>query len=118
MVSRPNPLVTNAHLVARLWHVRVLVCFQRDSDIVENSQDAMRLHVIFSEMAACKDDSQQRSWALHEDEAVITEYLQELISILVRPAQYSLLHSSSQGVFARTFRFPLLTKRSCDKQLC
>ena len=35
-------------------------------------------------MAACKDDSQQRSWALHEDESVITEYLQELISILVR----------------------------------
>ena len=39
--------------------------------------------MIFSEMAACKDDSQQRSWALHEDESVITEYLQELISILV-----------------------------------
>ena len=57
--------------------------FQRDSDIVESSQDAMRLQVIFSEMAACKDDSQQRSWALHEDESVITEYLQELISILV-----------------------------------
>ena len=57
---------------------------QRDSDIVESSQDATRLQVIFSEMAACKDDSQQRSWALHEDESVITEYLQELISILVR----------------------------------
>lgn len=57
--------------------------FQRDSDIVESSQDAIRLQVIFSEMAACKDDSQQRSWALHEDGSVITEYLQELISILV-----------------------------------
>ena len=44
----------------------------------------MRLEVIFSEMAACKDDSQQRSWALHEDESVITEYLTELVSILVR----------------------------------
>ncbi len=57
---------------------------QRDAELVESSQDAARLQVIFSEMAACKDDSQQRSWALHEDEAVITEYLQELISILVR----------------------------------
>ncbi len=56
---------------------------QRDSDNIESSQDAVRLQVIFSEMAACKDDSQQRSWALHEDETIITEYLQELISILV-----------------------------------
>ncbi|ESP03425.1 hypothetical protein LOTGIDRAFT_137389 [Lottia gigantea] len=46
------------------------------------SRDAQRLEVIFSELADCKDDSQQRSWALHEDEKIISEYLQELISIL------------------------------------
>ncbi|CAH1784420.1 unnamed protein product, partial [Owenia fusiformis] len=49
---------------------------------LESSHDAERLNVIFSEMAYCKDDSQQRSWSLHEDESVITEYLQELITIL------------------------------------
>ncbi|XP_041350537.1 NCK-interacting protein with SH3 domain-like [Gigantopelta aegis] len=44
--------------------------------------DAVRLEVIFSELKACKDDSQQRGWALHEDESVIMEYLEELLSIL------------------------------------
>jgi hypothetical protein len=58
--------------------------FQRDiSDEDVSSHDAKRLEVIFSELTACKDDSQQRSWALHEDEAIIHEYLQELLSILV-----------------------------------
>ena len=58
--------------------------FQRDiSDEDISSHDAQRLSVIFSELTACKDDSQQRSWALHEDEAIIQEYLQELLSILV-----------------------------------
>ncbi|XP_076448361.1 NCK-interacting protein with SH3 domain-like [Babylonia areolata] len=51
-----------------------------DEDI--SSHDAQRLSVIFSELTACKDDSQQRSWALHEDEAIIHEYLEELLSIL------------------------------------
>ena len=59
---------------------------QRDiSDEDVTSHDAQRLDVIFSELTACKDDSQQRSWALHEDEAIIQEYLQELLSILVGP---------------------------------
>lgn len=57
---------------------------QIGSDELELSKDAERLQVIFSEMAFCKDDSQQRSWALHEDEIIINEYLQELLSILVR----------------------------------
>lgn len=59
-----------------------LIQIKRESSNLEGSKDAVRLEVIFSEMAACKDDSQQRSWALHEDESVITEYLTELVSIL------------------------------------
>ncbi|XP_022081462.1 NCK-interacting protein with SH3 domain-like [Acanthaster planci] len=49
---------------------------------LEGSKDKERLEVIFAELTDCKNDSQQRSWALHEDEAVITEYLEELIAIL------------------------------------
>lgn len=45
--------------------------------------DRDRLNVIFSELKECKDDSQQRSWALFDDYAVIMEYLEELLSILV-----------------------------------
>lgn len=46
--------------------------------------DEQRLEVIFSDLARHRDDSQQRSWALHEDHAVIACYLEELLKILVR----------------------------------
>ncbi|XP_038068583.1 NCK-interacting protein with SH3 domain-like isoform X2 [Patiria miniata] len=49
---------------------------------LEGSMDKERLEVIFAELTDCKNDSQQRSWALHEDEAVISEYLEELTTIL------------------------------------
>nr|KAG5691816.1 hypothetical protein BaRGS_016628 [Batillaria attramentaria] len=76
-----------------------------DEDVT--SHDAQRLTVIFTELTACKDDSQQRSWALYEDEAVIHEYLEELLSILenAKPAicrkvvardNYEILHSLVQ----------------------
>lgn len=82
--------------------------FGRDiSDEDVTSHDAQRLTVIFTELTACKDDSQQRSWALYEDEAIICEYLEELLSILenAKPAicrkvvardNYDILHSLVQ----------------------
>lgn len=51
--------------------------------LVEKTHDAQRLHVIFTELTSCKDDAQQRSWMLHEDEQVIIDYIKELTSILV-----------------------------------
>ncbi|KAK9711317.1 SPIN90/Ldb17, leucine-rich domain [Popillia japonica] len=49
---------------------------------IEQTHDASRLKIIFNELTSCKEDSQQRSWMLHEDESVIKEYLRELIQIL------------------------------------
>ena len=46
--------------------------------------DQQRLEVIFGDLARRKDDAQQRSWALYEDEGVIRCYLEELLHILVR----------------------------------
>lgn len=40
--------------------------------------------MIFADLARRKDDAQQRSWALYEDEGVIRCYLEELLHILVR----------------------------------
>lgn len=40
--------------------------------------------MIFADLARRKDDAQQRSWALYEDEGVIRCYLDELLHILVR----------------------------------
>nr|XP_020771759.1 NCK-interacting protein with SH3 domain isoform X2 [Odocoileus virginianus texanus] len=44
--------------------------------------DQQRLEVIFTDLARRKDDAQQRSWALYEDEGVIRCYLEELLHIL------------------------------------
>lgn len=44
--------------------------------------DEQRLEVIFTDLARHKDDAQQRSWALYEDENVILCYLEELLVIL------------------------------------
>ncbi|XP_077583458.1 NCK-interacting protein with SH3 domain [Stigmatopora nigra] len=44
--------------------------------------DEQRLEVIFDDLGRRRDDSQQRSWALHEDHALIACYLEELLKIL------------------------------------
>ncbi|XP_051549595.1 NCK-interacting protein with SH3 domain-like [Myxocyprinus asiaticus] len=44
--------------------------------------DEQRLQVIFGDLARHRDDSQQRSWALYEDHALIACYLEELLQIL------------------------------------
>ncbi|KAK5615198.1 hypothetical protein CRENBAI_004480 [Crenichthys baileyi] len=44
--------------------------------------DEQRLEVIFSDLAHHREDSQQRSWALHEDHPLIACYLEELLKIL------------------------------------
>ncbi|XP_020288455.1 NCK-interacting protein with SH3 domain isoform X2 [Pseudomyrmex gracilis] len=49
---------------------------------IEETYDANRLKIIFNELTSCKEDSQQRSWMLYEDEAVIVDYIKELTEIL------------------------------------
>ncbi|KAK0076149.1 hypothetical protein PV326_011025 [Microctonus aethiopoides] len=49
---------------------------------IEETYDANRLKIIFNELTSCKEDSQQRSWMLYEDESIIVEYIKELTSIL------------------------------------
>ncbi|XP_041748121.1 NCK-interacting protein with SH3 domain isoform X1 [Coregonus clupeaformis] len=44
--------------------------------------DEQRLEVILGDLARHIDDSQQRSWALHEDHSLIACYLEELLKIL------------------------------------
>jgi len=50
---------------------------------IEETYDANRMKVIFTELTSCKEDSQQRSWMLYEDESIIVEYIKELTEILV-----------------------------------
>lgn len=52
-------------------------------ELLGSSNDAKRLQFIFSQLAECKNDSQQRSWMLYEDEEDIILFLEELVDILV-----------------------------------
>lgn len=56
---------------------------QAPDDFVEHTNDSQRLKVIFAKLSDCKNDSEQRTWMLHEDEAYIIRFLTELIEILV-----------------------------------
>lgn len=51
---------------------------------LESSLDARRLNLALAELTKCKDDQQQRSWALYEDQSIISEYLEEIASILTK----------------------------------
>lgn len=72
--------------------------------------DEQRLEVIFSDLARHRDDSQQRSWALHEDHALIACYLEELLKILVGHKEHSdaacSAVSRSSGFLSRHERSP------------
>lgn len=51
--------------------------------LISQSSDAIKLRDVFNQLTACKDDEQQRSWALHEDETMIRENIGHLNGILV-----------------------------------
>ena len=50
---------------------------------LKSSADMDRLKEIFFQLQDVRDDSQQRGWAVHDDLQAITEYLSELLQILV-----------------------------------
>lgn len=77
--------------------------------------DEQRLEVIFADLARHKDDAQQRSWALYEDENVICCYLEELLRILVsaaRAGQAALVELPPSGSFAPVLPLDLLFQRT------
>lgn len=53
-------------------------------NLLGETHDARRLRAIFADLADCKNDSEQRTWMLYEDEDDIVQYIQELTGILVR----------------------------------
>ena len=66
----------------------IIIILQENSSNVSEEEllsthDGKSLHALVQELVKCKEDSQQRSWALHEDEGVITKCLKDVISIVV-----------------------------------
>ncbi|XP_049288701.1 NCK-interacting protein with SH3 domain [Anopheles funestus] len=62
--------------------VHLAAPFDVSDALLGKTHDAHRLRLIFAELSDCKNDSEQRTWMLHEDEADISQYLTELIRIL------------------------------------
>ncbi len=50
----------------------------------EASSDLGRLRELLFEISEAKNDSQQRGWAVHDDQQAIIDILEELLQILVR----------------------------------
>lgn len=74
----PPPVVKHLEPIA----VHLTAPLDVPDALLSQTHDAQRLRVIFAGLSDCKNDSEQRTWMLHEDEADISRYLNELITIL------------------------------------
>lgn len=70
-------------------------------EFIEHTHDSHRLKLIFGQLAECKNDSEQRTWMLHEDEDYIVQFLTELIEILVSIERARL---KKRAIYHLTFR--------------
>lgn len=73
----------NPYLEAVAIHVTEKV--ETPKELLGITHDSKRLQYIFAQLADCKNDSEQRTWMLYEDEDDIVQFLEELVEILVRP---------------------------------
>lgn len=55
----------------------------------EASSDLERLRELLFEVTEAKNDSQQRGWAVHDDQQAIIDVLEELLQILVSYHTYT-----------------------------
>ncbi|TMW50852.1 hypothetical protein DOY81_004089, partial [Sarcophaga bullata] len=70
----------NPYLEAVAIHVTDKV--ETPKALLGMTHDSKRLQYIFSQLADCKNDSEQRTWMLYEDEDDIVQFLEELVEIL------------------------------------
>ncbi|KAH3717720.1 NCK-interacting protein with SH3 domain-like [Dreissena polymorpha] len=80
MISEHVPEI--ASVINRIYKTTEESVVKASVSVEEASSDYERLCELFSQLTACKDDSQQRSWALHEDEGTISTCLLDMLSIL------------------------------------
>lgn len=72
----------NPYLEAVAVHVTGKVATPKE--LLGITHDSKRLQYLFAQLADCKNDTEQRTWMLYEDEEDIIQFLEELVEILVR----------------------------------
>lgn len=91
----------NPYLEAVAVHVTGKV--PTPKELLGITHDSKRLQYLFAQLADCKNDTEQRTWMLYEDEEDIIQFLEELVEILV----------SGVGVrVGEGFLFSSLTRRT------
>ncbi|KAM8718333.1 hypothetical protein ACLKA7_000150 [Drosophila subpalustris] len=70
----------NPYLEAVAVHVTGKV--PTPKELLGITHDAKRLQYLFAQLADCKNDTEQRTWMLYEDEEDIIQFLEELVEIL------------------------------------
>ncbi|KAH8235594.1 hypothetical protein KR032_003615 [Drosophila birchii] len=70
----------NPYLEAVAVHVTGKVATPKE--LLGITHDAKRLQYLFAQLADCKNDTEQRTWMLYEDEEDIIQFLEELVEIL------------------------------------
>lgn len=71
----------NPYLEAVAVHVTGKVATPKE--LLGITHDSKRLQYLFGQLADCKNDTEQRTWMLYEDEEDIIQFLEELVEILV-----------------------------------
>ncbi|XP_023159534.2 NCK-interacting protein with SH3 domain isoform X2 [Drosophila hydei] len=70
----------NPYLEAVAVHVTGKVATPKE--LLGITHDSKRLQYLFAQLADCKNDTEQRTWMLYEDEEDIIQFLEELVEIL------------------------------------
>ncbi|KAH8275721.1 hypothetical protein KR044_005936 [Drosophila immigrans] len=70
----------NPYLEAVAVHVTGKV--PTPKELLGITHDSKRLQYLFGQLADCKNDTEQRTWMLYEDEEDIIQFLEELVEIL------------------------------------
>ncbi|XP_055384761.1 NCK-interacting protein with SH3 domain [Condylostylus longicornis] len=91
----PNEITTYLEAVA----VHVADKLEIPRDFLGVTHDAKRLQYIFSQLADCKNDSEQRTWMLYEDEEDIVQFLEELVDILKNADEAISCHEMSNDQY-------------------
>lgn len=92
----------NPYLEAVAVHVTGKVATPKE--LLGITHDSKRLQYLFGQLADCKNDTEQRTWMLYEDEEDIIQFLEELVEILVSLYHISIYIYINMYLFCRTTR--------------
>ena len=91
-----------------------------DEDALLQSHDGQMLIRILDELTGHKEDSQQRTWAVHEDKEIIHKLLKDLLTILVSVSRFFTLliclnHKAHYPFFFLAFHHLISQHMTCKE---